>query len=228
MSSRIHSRPMARNPVITIDGPAGAGKSTVARMVAKRLGLRFLDTGAMYRAFTWKALETGVSLSDVPRLVALVRGSSLTFESGRVFMDGRDITRDIRAERVTRSAVQLADAPEVRAELVRLQREFGREGGLVTEGRDQGTVVFPDAERKFFLDASIEVRARRRLQELEARDETVDLDELMRGIAERDEKDRRRPVGAMRVPPDAATIDTSNLTVEQVVEEILRRVRGAG
>ena len=196
---------MGRQPVITIDGPAGAGKSTVARNVAAKLGLRFLDTGAMYRAFTWKAIDTGVDLKDVKALVALVKASTLRFDGAMVLMDGRDISSDIRAERITKGAVNLADAPEVRAELVRLQQEFGKAGGLVTEGRDQGTVVFPDAEHKFYLDASIEVRARRRFDELEKRGERVGFEELKRGIAERDEKDRSRPVGALRVPQLGAT-----------------------
>ncbi|HZN62935.1 MAG TPA: (d)CMP kinase, partial [Planctomycetota bacterium] len=139
-----------RLPVITIDGPAGAGKSTVARQLAAKLGLKFLDTGAMYRAFTWAALARNVDLRDPAALVRLIRDSHLDFERGRIMLDGWDITDEIRAERVTKNAVHLADPPAVREELVKLQREFGREGGLVTEGRDQGTVVFPDADFKFY------------------------------------------------------------------------------
>jgi cytidylate kinase len=215
---------VARPPVITLDGPAGAGKSTVARRLAQELGLRFLDTGAMYRAFTWAALERGVDLRDPAALVRLIQGSALEFERGRVLLDGWDITDEIRAERITKNASHLADPPEVRAELVRLQREIGRAGGLVTEGRDQGTVVFPDAEYKFYLDASIDVRARRRLKELEQRGEPAPLEEIRRGIAGRDERDRKRKVGALRVPEGAITVDTSDKTIDEVVAELRRRV----
>ena len=179
-----------RPQVITLDGPAGAGKSTVARRLAEKLGLKFLDTGAMYRAFTWAALERGVDLRDTPALVRLIRGSLLDFDRGRVMLDGWDITDEIRAERVTKNAVFLADPPAVREELVRLQREFGKEGGLVTEGRDQGTVVFPDADFKFYLDAAIDVRARRRVEELKKRGEPATLKEIEAGIADRDGRDR--------------------------------------
>lgn len=213
-----------RPPVITLDGPAGAGKSTVARRLADKLGLKFLDTGAMYRAFTWAALERGVDLRDPAALVRLIRGSLLDFDRGRVLLDGWDITDEIRAERVTKNAVFLADPPAVREELVRLQREFGREGGLVTEGRDQGTVVFPDADFKFYLDAAIDVRARRRVEELKKRGEPATLKEIEAGIADRDGRDRRREVGALRIPEGAIVVDTSTLTIDQVVNELWARI----
>lgn len=212
---------MARKPVITIDGPAGAGKSTVAREAARRLGLRYLDTGAMYRAFTWKAMSAGIPLEDPRALVLTIRGSSFEFQEAQVRLDGRDVTREIREERVTALSKHLADPPEVRAELVRLQQEIGRAGGLVTEGRDQGTVVFPDAEHKFYLDASSEVRACRRHQEVGG-----DLETLRREIAARDERDRSRKVGALRVPAGAVTIDTSDLTIDEVVGKVVAAVRG--
>ena len=215
-----------RLPVITIDGPAGAGKSTVARQLAAKLGLKFLDTGAMYRAFTWAALARNVDLRDPAALVRLIRDSHLDFERGRIMLDGWDITDEIRAERVTKNAVHLADPPAVREELVKLQREFGREGGLVTEGRDQGTVVFPDADFKFYVDAAIDVRARRRVEELKQRGDSSTYDEISAGIKDRDERDRRRKVGALRVPEGAITIDTSKLTIDEVVNELLAKVRG--
>ena len=215
-----------RLPVITIDGPAGAGKSTVARQLAAKLGLKFLDTGAMYRAFTWAALARNVDLRDPAALVRLIRDSHLDFERGRIMLDGWDITDEIRAERVTKNAVHLADPPAVREELVKLQREFGREGGLVTEGRDQGTVVFPDADFKFYVDAAIDVRARRRVEELKQRGDASTFDEIAAGIKDRDERDRRRKVGALRVPEGAITIDTSGMTIEQVVNQLLAKVRG--
>src|SRR5438128_9710203 len=152
-----------RKPIITLDGPAGAGKSTVARLVAKNLGLRFLDTGAMYRAVTWKARKLG--LTDPLAIAEMIRATRLTVDPDRVTCDGEDVTRAIREPQVTAAVRPIADSPECRAELVRMQREIGRSGGLVTEGRDQGSIVFPDAEFKFYLDASVEVRTKRRHRE---------------------------------------------------------------
>src|SRR5690242_5077016 len=134
-------------PVITLDGPAGAGKSTVARRVAARLGLRFLDTGAMYRAVTWKARKLG--LTDPAEIAPMIRATRLTLDPDRVTCDGVDVTKEIRDPHITAAIRPVADSPECRAELVRMQQEIGRDGGLVTEGRDQGSVVFPDAEYKF-------------------------------------------------------------------------------
>ena len=199
--------------VITIDGPAGAGKSTVARRVAERLGLRFLDTGAMYRALALKAGRLG--LSDPAALAAMIRGTRVSVDPDRVTCDGEDVTRAIRRPEVTAAVRPIADSPECRAELVRMQREVARCGGLVSEGRDQGSVVFPDAEHKFYLDASVEERARRRHRELGG-----DLAEIRRAIERRDAEDRSRPVGALVRPVGAVVIDTSGLTVEEVVARI--------
>ncbi|MBI4566751.1 MAG: (d)CMP kinase [Planctomycetes bacterium] len=219
------ARATPRNrPVITLDGPAGAGKTTVAKRLAQALGFRFLDTGSMYRACTWKALEEGVDVRDPAALVDMIRRSRLELDGDRIRIDGRDITEAVRSERITRAAAFLADPPEVRTELVRRQRDFGQAGGLVTEGRDQGSVVFPDAEHKFYLDASIDVRARRRHRELTERGERVDYEEVRRGIAERDEKDRTRSVGALRKPADAVVIDTSSLSIDEVVSNLLARL----
>jgi cytidylate kinase len=205
-------------PVITLDGPAGAGKSSVAREVARQLGLRFLDTGAMYRAVTWKAMKK--ALTD-PRLIALMaRDTVILVEPHRVTCDGIDVTKAIREPDVTAKIRVVADSPECRAELVRMQREIGKGGGLVTEGRDQGSVVFPNAEYKFYLDASVEVRAQRRFDEAGG-----DLDAIRRAIEKRDAEDKSRPAGPLVKPPGAIVIDSSGLTLDQVVARILAAVR---
>jgi len=206
-----------KKPVITLDGPAGAGKSTVARLVAQRLGLRHLDTGAMYRAITWKAQKRG--LRDPAAIADMAAQTVLIVEPERVTCDGVDVTRAIREPQVTAAIRVVADSPACRAQLVRMQREIGKEGGLVTEGRDQGSVVFPDAEFKFYIDASVDVRARRRHQE-----QGGDLDEIRRSIEKRDTEDRSRPVGALVKPPGAIVLDTSGLTLDEVVARILAAV----
>jgi cytidylate kinase len=200
--------------VITIDGPAAAGKSTASRLVARRLGLRFLDTGAMYRAVALKARRLG--LADPRRIAPMIRGTRLSLEPDRVLCDGRDVTREIRGPEVTSLVRPIADSDECRAELVRMQRDFGRDGGLVTEGRDQGSVVFPDADFKFYLDAAVDVRARRR-----QRDEGGALEAVRASIERRDAEDRARPAGPLVRPEGAVEIDTSALTVEEVVARIV-------
>jgi CMP/dCMP kinase len=206
-----------RKPIITLDGPAAAGKSTVARIIARKLGLRFLDTGAMYRAVTWKSRRLG--LSDPSEIAAMIRSTRITVEPERVTCDGEDVTQAIRDPQVTASVKEIADSPECRAELVRLQREIGRDGGLVTEGRDQGSVVFPDAEFKFYLDAAPDVRAKRRHLE-----QGGDLEAVRRSMERRDAEDRSRKVGALVRPPGAVEVDTSGLTLEEVVARILRSI----
>src|SRR6185436_9219626 len=179
-----------RPPIITLDGTAGAGKSSVARLVARRLGLRFLDTGAMYRAVAWKARKLGLTRPD--EIAPMIRDTRLTVDPERVTCDGEDVTRAIRDPQITAAVRPIAESPDCRAELVRLQQEIGRDGGLVTEGRDQGSVVFPDAEYKFYLDASLEVRTTRR-----HREQGGDIDELRRSIVRRDAEDKARPVGPL-------------------------------
>jgi cytidylate kinase len=204
-------------PVITLDGPAGAGKSSVARRVAAALGLRFLDTGAMYRAITWKAQKKGIT--DPGEIAAMARGTVITVDPDRVICDGIDVTKAIREPGVTAAIKMVADSPECRAELVRMQREIGKGGGLVTEGRDQGSVVFPDAAFKFYVDASSDVRARRRFEEAGG-----DFDEIRRAIEKRDAEDKARKAGPLVKPAGAIVIDTSGLTLEDVVARILAAV----
>jgi cytidylate kinase len=207
----------SRRPIVTLDGPAAAGKSSAARLVARQLGLRFLDTGAMYRAVAWKAGRLG--LTDPSGIAVMIRTTRLTIDPEGVTCDGEDITRAIRDPQVTASVRPIADSPECRAELVRMQQEIGRAGGLVTEGRDQGSVVFPDAEFKFYLDATLDVRAKRRhLQE------GGDFEALRRALERRDEEDKARKAGPLVKPSGAVEIDTSGLTLPEVVARILAAI----
>lgn len=214
--------------VITIDGPAGSGKSTIARQAAKQLGAVFLDTGAMYRAVTFAAIEAGLNLEDSPGIVALMEKRGFVFTAGSSYMqvelDGRDISEAIRQPKVTEKVRFIASSGSVREVLVRWQQEFAqRYERVVTEGRDQGTVVFPDADRKFFLTAGLEERARRRMEELKQKGTNVTLETLIEAIHQRDESDRNRKVGPLRKADDAIEIDTSDMSIEQVVEAVVSR-----
>ena len=207
--------------IITIDGPAGAGKSTVAKRVAARLGLRTLDTGATYRAATWKALREGIPLTDSRRVAELIRRIRIGMDGDRITVDGEDVSREIRANEISKAVGPVAESPECRKELVRLQREYGRDGGLVSEGRDQGTVVFPDADYKFYLDASVEERARRRAKELGGADKAA----IRREMEERDRADMTRKIAPLQKPAGAVVIDTTGRSIEEVVEAVCAKVR---
>ena len=211
--------------IVAIDGPAGAGKSTVARRVANRLGLLFLDTGAMYRAITWKAMQQGLPLDDEEAMARLARESRIELIPGengdRVLIDGQDVTDAIRTPEVTRNVSQVSAHAGVREVLVERQRELSKEEGVVAEGRDIGTVVFPQAPVKIFLVASPMERARRRAKDLEAKGHPVDLDELAAEIARRDAYDSNRAVSPLKAAPDAVHVDTDPMTADQVVERIL-------
>ncbi len=215
--------------IVAIDGPAGAGKSTVARAVARRLDLLFLDTGAMYRAITWKALSEGLALDDADAMTRLARESQIALIPGedgdRVRIDGQDVTDAIRMPEVTRHVSQVAAHAGVREVLVDRQRELGKGGGVVAEGRDIGTVVFPQAPVKIFLVASPMERARRRAKDLEAKGHAVDLDELAAEIARRDAYDSNRAVSPLKAAEDAVRVDTDQLSAEQVVDRILEIAR---
>ena len=212
--------------VITVDGPAAAGKSTVARALARRLGFRYLDTGAMYRAATWKALSAGVDVRDPAALAGAVAGCRIELlpaqAGGRVLCDGRDVTAEIRSPEVTQNVYRLADEPAVRKILIEQQRAFASGRDLVAEGRDQGTEVFPDAAVKFYLDASLEERSRRRLKDAAGRGLT--LGEVMAQLAERDGRDRARPMGALRQVQDMVRIDSTDMSVDEVVEAMLEHI----
>jgi cytidylate kinase len=211
--------------IITLDGPAGAGKSSVARELARRLGYRFLDTGAMYRAVALAAQTRGVPWEDSHALAALAADISLELQHGRVFLDGEDVTDDIRATQITSVVHHVADNPEVRAELVRLQRRLAEGKNIVCEGRDQGTVAFPNAECKIFLTATPEERARRRLSQLRAQGEEVGFDELLKQQNDRDSRDRSRPVGRLSKAKDALELVSDGMTREQVIDRLEQLVR---
>ncbi len=222
---------MSRRPVVAIDGPAGAGKSTAARMLAERLGYVLIDTGALYRAVALVAKERGVDWSDGPALGEVARSLALEFgraEGGRppLYVDGVDRSADIRREDVSQGASRVSAFPEVRAALLDVQRRMGEAGGVVMEGRDIGTVVFPDAEVKVFLTASVEARARRRYEELVARGVQPDLSAVLREIEERDARDSGRAVAPLRQAPDAVLLDTSDLGLSDVVGRLVEIARG--
>jgi len=217
-------RPDNTVPVVTIDGPSGAGKGAVSAIVAKRLGWHLLDSGAVYRAVALTALERDVATDDDAVLVALCQDLDLRFRSGadgiEVVLDGRTVDERLRSEEVSVMASRVASRPAVRRALLGLQREFRQPPGLVADGRDMGTVVFSDAPVKVFLDASVEERARRRHKQLKEKGESVKFSRLFHDLAERDRRDRDRAVSPTVPAPDATVIDSTELALEQVAERI--------
>lgn len=219
--------------IITIDGPAGSGKSTAARKLAARLEIPYLDTGAMYRVVTLAALQDQIDLNDEQALTRLAQSACFELDCGpthvRVTLRGHDVTEEIRSIYVADHTRYIADSPGVRSILVARQREIGRRlGSMVTEGRDQGSIVFPDAEFKFFMDAALRKRAERRYHELLADGEDVTLEQVIAKVAERDRSDAQRAVAPMIAPPGAICIDTTHLTIHQVLEQLLEHLRRGG
>lgn len=215
--------------VIAIDGPAASGKSTTAKLVAERLGYLHVDTGAMYRAFTLKVLRSGISPDDRGNIARLLVSTRVTLRHTEkklvVLLDGEDVTEQIRSVDVTRAVSSVSSLREVRQAMVREQRAMGRNGGIVLEGRDIGTVVFPDADCKFFVIAGIEARAERRLKELREQGVDADLDSLKNEIAERDRLDSTRFESPLRKADDAIEIDTSYMTIEEQVKVVEGKIR---
>lgn len=207
--------------IVAIDGPAGAGKSTVSRELARRLGFQFLDTGAMYRAVAWAALERGHDWNEPARLVELARGLSIEMTPSGVLVDGQDVSAAIRSQRVTGYLKYSADNPGVRAILVERQREFATGKHIVTEGRDQGSVVFPRAEVKIYLTASDTERARRRVADLARRGESATLEQVLHEQTERDRRDMTRAVGPLVQAPDATVLVTDCQTEAEVVDALI-------
>ena len=216
--------------IITIDGPAASGKSTVAKLLAEKLGASFLDTGAMYRAVTLAAIEAKVDIRNEEKLLEIIQTTDFQFSVRQgqmaVYIDGVDVTEQIRQPLVTASARHIASKASLREKLVDKQRQFAAgQKKIVTEGRDQGTVAFPDADIKFYLIADLLERAKRRQAELRAKGLDVNLEQIQWTIEERDKSDENRSVGPLKPAPDAIVIDTTDLSVEQVVEKILRCVK---
>jgi len=214
--------------VVTIDGPAGAGKSTAARRLAEALGYQLLDTGAIYRAVALLADRRGVAWSDAPALAEIARGLDIGFqlegERNRVLVGGEDVSAAIRTPHISSGSSQVSAHPEVRAALHDQQRRLGAGGGVVVEGRDVGTVVFPAADAKFFLTASPEVRARRRFEELGGAAAGLDPAKTLAEIAERDRRDETRQTAPLRQAPDALLVDSSTLVMDEVVSTLVREV----
>ncbi len=211
--------------IVTIDGPAGSGKSTAARRLAERLGFDFLDTGAMYRAVALEVLSRGIDIHDVGRVSQVADTAEIEALGPIVRAGGRDVTADIRTPEVTSAASKVAAIPEVRTALVRLQRQAAERRNIVSEGRDQGTVVFPHAECKFYLTADPNERARRRQLELAEQGETIAVEDLLRQILERDNRDQTRDTAPLRPADDAIRIDTSHLSPDEMVGRLESLVR---
>jgi cytidylate kinase len=213
---------------VALDGPSGAGKSTAGRELAARLGYTFIDTGAMYRALALKALRSGTALDSEPALAALARDVRIELLPGLVRLDGEDVTTAIRSRETSAAASRVSAHPAVRREMVARQRGMGEEGGVVLDGRDIATAVFPDAEVKIYVDADPKVRARRRYEELRAAGEEASLEAIEREVRERDEKDSRRADSPLTRAKDAVLVDTTGVAAEEVVARMVAIVERAG
>ncbi|MDA9840989.1 (d)CMP kinase [Rubripirellula sp.] len=211
--------------IVTIDGPAGAGKSSIAKTVAERLGFEFLDTGSLYRAMTLAAIRAQVDFENSKEMIEFSSGVEICWNGTQVLLNGEDVSEQIRTPTVTDAIRFIADLPEIRARLSEIQRQVAIGRNVVTEGRDQGSEVFTDAECKIFLTASPEERARRRHQQLADMGRPLPLEEILRAQDQRDEEDRQRPIGSLRPADDAIIIDSDGMSSEQVLELILKTVQ---
>jgi cytidylate kinase len=211
--------------LITIDGPAGSGKSTISKLLAKKLSYLYLDTGALYRAVAYQVTKKGISATGEERIADLCGRVKIRLHlvdhAQRVFVDGADVTEKIRTEPISLLASTLSAMPVVRAALLSIQREFVKDGGVIAEGRDMGTVVFPEADFKFFLEADVEERVRRRYMELVMRGENVDYSSLKKDLLSRDRQDRERVIAPLKVPEGAIILDSTQLNAEAVVNAML-------
>ncbi len=215
-------------PVIAIDGPSASGKGTVAQLVAEKLGFHYLDSGALYRLLALAASRRGVSFEDEEKLARLAEGLAIRFENGEIWMDGERVGDAIRTEECGNGASMIAAYPRVRAALLGLQRTFCKAPGLVADGRDMGSVVFPAATLKIFLTASAEVRADRRYKQLMEKGMRANIRQILHDIRQRDERDSARSVAPLQKCADASLLETSALTIAQAVDEVLARFRQVG
>ena len=214
---------MAR--VITIDGPSGSGKGTIAKLVAESLGWAVLDSGALYRLVGYSAEKAGISFDNVDKLRKIALNLDVLFDGDGVYLDGEEVSREIRTESAGNSASKVAALPEVRSALLEWQRSFAKEPGLVADGRDMGSVVFPDAEVKVFLTAGAEERAKRRYNQLKEKGISVSLRDLVRDIQERDERDRNRDVAPLVAPVAALEVESTSLSIDEVFAKVMEKVR---
>jgi len=216
--------------IIAIDGPAGAGKSTVARIIAQKLGFLYIDTGAMYRALTLKALERKINAKDIPALIEMARSTNIDLTNNqdsslKILLDGRDVSSPIRHPRITRLVSDIAKIKGVREIMLGLQRKFGKLRDSVLDGRDIGTVVFPDADKKFYIDAEFSVRVRRRYKELKELNQDVTLKDIDKDLRNRDNIDSTREFAPLKKADDAIYIDTTNMAIEEVVNKVLSYIQ---
>jgi cytidylate kinase len=217
--------------IIAIDGPAGAGKSTVAKEIARRLAFLYIDTGAMYRALTLKAIRSNIAISEPALLVEMAKNTQLYLDNDdkgslRIIMDGKDVTREVRQPLITKFVSDLAKIKGVREVMLQLQRVIGKEkNNVCLDGRDIGTVVFPDAEKKFYIDAEFKERVRRRYKELKDLGQDISLEEVEKDLLNRDTIDSTREFAPLKKAEDAIYIDTTDMTIEEVVEKILKEIQ---
>lgn len=211
--------------VITIDGPSGAGKGTIARLLAKQLGYKYLDTGALYRAVAWKVRKEQIPLDNEEALNKLLGNIDITFNGDRVVVDGTDVSSAIRTAEIGELSSQVSAIPAVRAGLFSIQRDMCLQGKVVIEGRDTGTVVFPESENKFYLDASLEERARRRYEELKQKDPDITLETTIGDIRRRDVRDSSRKTSPLKKTDDMIYIDSTNMSIDEVAETIIDNLR---
>jgi len=215
--------------IIAIDGPSAAGKTSAARLLAKRLGYLYLDSGALYRAIAWKVSQSGIEPKEHPRLVELLSKTEIRVKAQgddfRVWVDDLDVTSQLRAPAISRLASQVSSIPAVREKLLQVQRQLGGKGGVVVEGRDIGTVVFPSADLKFYLDATLQVRGSRRYRELKAMGHAVDEGNVLEEVKVRDEKDSRREIAPLKKAEDAVVLDSTGMTLNEVVDRMMAEVQ---
>ena len=219
--------------IIAVDGPAGAGKSTVAKLIAQKLGFLYIDTGAMYRALTLKVLEQKVNINELGRIIEMAKNTRIGLKNSpdgllRVYLDGRDVSREIRQPVITQFVSDIAKIKEVREVMVELQRELAKKSDAILDGRDIGTVVFPNADKKFFIDANFSERVDRRFKELKGLGETITKESVDSDLANRDTIDTTRKVAPLKKAEDAIYIDTTNLSIDQVVEKMLALIKTNG